>query len=91
MEYLWKLLAEVETDEDPDFDNGNNGPEDFSDETFQITLDNNHVVARMILTNSYVLSRSEFEKPIRICLSPSNFLQHELTPKPLSTPFFYLN
>ncbi|GBM18054.1 hypothetical protein AVEN_75491-1 [Araneus ventricosus] len=56
-----------------------------------ITLGNNHFVARMVLANSHVLSRSEFEKPIRICLSPSNFMQHELAPKPPSTPFFYLN
>ncbi|GBL96403.1 hypothetical protein AVEN_146839-1, partial [Araneus ventricosus] len=32
MERLRKLLAEVETDEDPDFDNEDNGPEDVLEE-----------------------------------------------------------
>ncbi|GBN53956.1 hypothetical protein AVEN_13022-1, partial [Araneus ventricosus] len=36
MERLSKLLAEVETDEDPDFDNEDNGPEDVLEEIFQI-------------------------------------------------------
>ncbi|GBN18160.1 hypothetical protein AVEN_127197-1 [Araneus ventricosus] len=34
MERLRKLLAEVETDEDPDFDNEDNGPEDVLEEIF---------------------------------------------------------
>ncbi|GBN73626.1 hypothetical protein AVEN_35485-1 [Araneus ventricosus] len=34
MECLRKLLAEVETDEDPDFDNEGNGPEDDLEEIF---------------------------------------------------------
>ncbi|GBM93340.1 hypothetical protein AVEN_213001-1 [Araneus ventricosus] len=34
MERLHKLLAEVETDEDPNFDNEDNGPEDILEETF---------------------------------------------------------
>ncbi|GBM95434.1 hypothetical protein AVEN_69527-1 [Araneus ventricosus] len=34
MELLRKLLAEVETDEDPDFDNEDNGPEDVLEENF---------------------------------------------------------
>ncbi|GBM91231.1 hypothetical protein AVEN_274048-1 [Araneus ventricosus] len=34
MERLRKLLAEVETDEDPDFDNEGNGPEDGLEENF---------------------------------------------------------
>ncbi|GBN60642.1 hypothetical protein AVEN_28771-1 [Araneus ventricosus] len=34
MERLSKLLAEVETDEDPDFDNEDNGPEDHLEENF---------------------------------------------------------
>ncbi|GBN89035.1 hypothetical protein AVEN_112374-1 [Araneus ventricosus] len=34
MERLRKLVAEVETDEDPDFDNEDNGPEDVLEETF---------------------------------------------------------
>ncbi|GBN04652.1 hypothetical protein AVEN_191585-1 [Araneus ventricosus] len=34
MECFRKLLAEVETDEDPDFDNEENGPEDVSEENF---------------------------------------------------------
>ncbi|GBM50597.1 hypothetical protein AVEN_70235-1 [Araneus ventricosus] len=34
MECLRKLLAEVETDEDPDFDNGNNGPENVLENIF---------------------------------------------------------
>ncbi|GBN78596.1 hypothetical protein AVEN_150708-1 [Araneus ventricosus] len=32
MERLRKLLAEVESDEDPNFDNEDNGPEDVSEE-----------------------------------------------------------
>ncbi|GBM06640.1 hypothetical protein AVEN_190863-1 [Araneus ventricosus] len=34
VERLRKLLAEVETDEDPDFDNEDNGPEDVLEENF---------------------------------------------------------
>ncbi|GBM94822.1 hypothetical protein AVEN_26533-1 [Araneus ventricosus] len=34
MERLRKFLAEVETDEDPDFDNEANGPEDVLDDIF---------------------------------------------------------
>ncbi|GBN13737.1 hypothetical protein AVEN_226959-1 [Araneus ventricosus] len=34
VERLRKLLAEVETDEDPDFDNEDNGPDDVADEIF---------------------------------------------------------
>ncbi|GBN56193.1 hypothetical protein AVEN_231676-1 [Araneus ventricosus] len=34
MEHLRKLLAEVETDEDPDFDNEDNGPEGVLEEIF---------------------------------------------------------
>ncbi|GBM54125.1 hypothetical protein AVEN_119854-1 [Araneus ventricosus] len=34
MEHLRKLLAEVETDEDPDFDSEDNGPEDVLEEFF---------------------------------------------------------
>ncbi|GBL99271.1 hypothetical protein AVEN_177307-1 [Araneus ventricosus] len=34
MERLRKLLAEVETDEDLDFDNEDNGPEDILEEIF---------------------------------------------------------
>ncbi|GBM61629.1 hypothetical protein AVEN_122247-1 [Araneus ventricosus] len=34
MERLRKLLAEVETDEDPNFDNKNNGPGDVLEENF---------------------------------------------------------
>ncbi|GBN46012.1 hypothetical protein AVEN_105163-1, partial [Araneus ventricosus] len=34
MERLRKLLAEVETDEDPDCDNEDNGPEDVLEEIF---------------------------------------------------------
>ncbi|GBN55748.1 hypothetical protein AVEN_26655-1 [Araneus ventricosus] len=34
MKRLRKLLAEVDTDEDPDFDNEGNGPEDVLEETF---------------------------------------------------------
>ncbi|GBL94729.1 hypothetical protein AVEN_244717-1 [Araneus ventricosus] len=34
MERLRKLLAEVETDEDPDFGNEDNGPEDVLEEIF---------------------------------------------------------
>ncbi|GBN42193.1 hypothetical protein AVEN_65119-1, partial [Araneus ventricosus] len=36
MERLRKLLAEVETDEDPDFEEEDNGYEDVSEEIFQI-------------------------------------------------------
>ncbi|GBO38598.1 hypothetical protein AVEN_24253-1 [Araneus ventricosus] len=35
MERLHKLVAEVETDEDPDFDSEDNGPEHVSEEIFQ--------------------------------------------------------
>ncbi|GBL91948.1 hypothetical protein AVEN_102526-1 [Araneus ventricosus] len=34
MEYAHKILAEVETDEDSDFDNEDNGPEDILEEIF---------------------------------------------------------
>ncbi|GBO10695.1 hypothetical protein AVEN_40890-1 [Araneus ventricosus] len=34
MEFLRKLLAEVGTNEDPDFDNEDNGPEDISEDNF---------------------------------------------------------
>ncbi|GBM93130.1 hypothetical protein AVEN_56419-1 [Araneus ventricosus] len=34
MERLRKFLAEVEADEDPDFDNEDNGPEDIVEEIF---------------------------------------------------------
>ncbi|GBM03148.1 hypothetical protein AVEN_200835-1 [Araneus ventricosus] len=34
MEHLRKLLAEIETDEDPDFDNEDNGSEDVLEEIF---------------------------------------------------------
>ncbi|GBM11630.1 hypothetical protein AVEN_16946-1 [Araneus ventricosus] len=34
MERLRKFLAEVETDEDPDFDNADNGPEHVFEEIF---------------------------------------------------------
>ncbi|GBN84777.1 hypothetical protein AVEN_26962-1 [Araneus ventricosus] len=36
MERLRKFLAEVETDEGPDFGNEDNGPEDVLEEIFQI-------------------------------------------------------
>ncbi|GBM64306.1 hypothetical protein AVEN_189111-1 [Araneus ventricosus] len=34
MERLHKIIAEVETDEDPDFDNEDNGPEDVLEDIF---------------------------------------------------------
>ncbi|GBL82110.1 hypothetical protein AVEN_21066-1, partial [Araneus ventricosus] len=47
MERLRKFLAEVETDEDPDFDNEDNGPEDALEEIFQIMKVSTNMIKNM--------------------------------------------